>query len=267
MTNQFKKQNKVSKHLNIFYEKIILGLKATKEYKTNFWMMNTFDVFLFLARMTFFSSFGILIYDIVGWQTSDFFLYLCFDLLSWKMLWLINLRDFAKRLLSGELNTYLIRPANSFFLSSIRFINGNNIISSFYLFAIAIGVLMYYKYTFTPLAFIFMIFSWIYFMTYQTFFASFAFFMKKSELLLKPIEVLESTVSKYTPKLFESSPASTIIYLLPAAVQGFLMVEIIKGNIALLKSVIPILASSFIILILGTYILWKIGLKKYEAFG
>ncbi|MDA3856571.1 MAG: hypothetical protein PF569_10030 [Candidatus Woesearchaeota archaeon] len=262
----FRKRSILMKYLEIYHIKIVLALKRSKEYKINFWMMTFFDLTLLLTTLLFFYTLKGFIGEVINWNMFDFFVYFTLDLISWKVLWQHNLRDFPNRLLQGELNDTLMRPVNIYFMSSIKLVSGNNLVSSIFMISYLIPIMIMF-YTNFYLAWLVIIFSWFYFMAFANFLDSFSFFFKRVEMLIDVPYRLNSVTKRFTPKLFENFSLFGVIYLMPAAVHAFFIIEIMKGNSQIFFDFFNLIFGSFIFFIFGTFVLWHYGLKKYEALG
>ncbi|MCA9460101.1 MAG: hypothetical protein KC550_06145 [Nanoarchaeota archaeon] len=247
--------------------KIELAFKATKEYKANFWSMLLFDFVILFSYMVLFVIIDKISSDYLFWDYMDFILLFCLNLLMWKFLWLHNLRNFGFRLLSGELNVFRTKPVNTYLMATSNYINGQNIISGLVLFFIIVLSMFYYNYLNHYKALILIIFSFFYFMAFFNFFNSIYFFMKSGHFFTEILFRANSMVKIFSPRVFDKLSISSLFYLLPTTINGFFVIEILKGNTNLFLTFLPYLLISFFIFIFGIYILWHYGLKKYEAFG
>lgn len=262
-------KNNLKKYIDIYKEQILIRVKVFLEYKINFWMMNFFDIISLSTYILFYSTLMTLIGDLIQFTITEFILFWFLHLLAWKMLWIHNLREFNYRLLKGEINDHLVRPVNTYFLSSIKLFSGNNFISLFYVIPIVIGLIFYnnYELKYIILGLGLLIFSWFYFIISFNFIESTAFFIKQNSFIRNPFHNIDSTLFKYTPKTFENSSFKDIVYLFPVSVQTFLVIYTLKGNTDLLFHYFPYIFLSFVILVFGTIKIWELGLKKYEGFN
>lgn len=267
-TNKFRKRNFFEKYSEVFFTKCKLALKENKEYKAQFWSVVLFDLILVCVILIFYTIYGNLINSILNWNLIDFFLLFCFQLLAGKFFWMHNLRFFSQRLLQGELNLYLVRPINSFFISSIKFISGSNILTGIVLFVITIGTIFTNSYENILLSILIWFLGSIYYLIFVDFLYSFGFFIKESNFLVDLFNYeLNFAIESYTPKMFENSLFKYIAFLLPSAIYGFFAVEALKGRFDLLMYFLPYILISFFIMLFGVILMWHYGLKKYEAFG
>lgn len=257
----------IRRHLDYFFTKIFLSIQKMKEYKADFYSMMFFDIILLISYIIAYTVIGNLISPFLNWKIGDFFLLFCFSLLAWKILWIHNLRGFSSRLLKGELNIAMVKPINVYFNIATEQINFQNIISGFGLFLLAVIYIIYdQSYENFLLAFFIFIFGSVYLVVIFNFIQSFSFFIKRNEFIYNIVFDTEGLINKYTPKTFEGTSISYLFYLFPASI-GFFLIEALNGRIKQFLFYFPYLLFSFFVLILGTYILWHYGLKKYEAFG
>ena len=267
-TNKFRKRNFFQKYSEVFFTKCKIALKENKEYKAQFWSVVLFDLILVFVILLFFEFYGKLVFEILNWSIFDFFLLFCFQLLAGKFYWMHNLRFLSQRILQGELNLYLIRPVNTFFLTSIKFISGSNIITGVILLIVTIFAIFIGNYQNIILAVIILVLGSIYFVIFIDFLYSFAFFIKESMFLVQIFNhQLNMNIQHFTPKLFEMSIFKWVAFLLPSAIYGFFAVQALKNEFTLLLFFLPYLLISFFIMLFGVILMWHYGLKKYEAFG
>ena len=266
--SKFRKRNIFQKYSEVFLTKCLIAMKENKEYKAQFWSVLLFDIILVFVILLFFEFYGKLVFEILNWSLLDFFILFCFQLLAGKFYWMHNLRFLSQRILQGELNLYLVRPINTFFLTSIKFISGSNIITGVILLIITIFSVFIGNYQNMIYSFIILILGSIYFLIFIDFLYSFAFFIKDSKFLVEIFNhELNMNIQHYTPKLFERTSFKWIAFLLPSAIYGFFAVEALKNEFTLLLFFLPYIIISFFIMFFGIIVMWHYGLKKYEAFG
>ncbi len=256
----------IKRHINYFSIKTRISMQTNKEYKADFYSMMAFDIFHMVTMMIFFSVIMTLTSDFLNWNLTDFFLFFMFNLLMWKILWIHNLRGFEKNLLKGELNTSILRPLNIYYQESSRHINYQNMISGFIMLLIIIYVTIVNNYSNPVSGILFFFFGCIYFMVFFNFFKSFCFFMKSNDFETIIFKT-NSVVRQFTPKAFSNLSTSSIFYSMPATVSSYFAIEILKGNYNELFFYMPTITIILIAMLLSIYIMWFIGLKKYEAFG
>lgn len=264
----FRKRNSILKHVEIFFIKCIISLKENKEYKTQLWFVILFDTILFFMMMIFYIVYGNLVFEFLEWSSYDFMVFFLIQLLTAKVLWLHFLRYFSTRLVRGDLNQVLVKPVNSYFFTNTLQINGANIVTGIVLFFIIVFFLIFGHYNNILLASLIWLIGTIFYIVYYNFFASLAFFMKSSDYILDMANSkLNFVVEEYTPKLFLNSGFRWIAFLLPGSFYGFFTIEALKGRFDLLFKFLPFILLFWTVLTLFLVIAWKIGLKRYEAYG
>lgn len=69
----------------------------------------------------------------------------------------------------------------------------------------------------------------------------------------------------YTPKLMVV--ITKFFYLLPASIYGFFIIEILNGRYESFLIFLPWILVMYVVCYIGIYLLWRYGLRSYEAFG
>ena len=256
-------------HFNFFIEKNIISKQASKEYKINFYFMLLFDIILFFTTTTFFYVMLPFINLVLDWTIYDLILVYWLELLTWKILWSHNLRGWNNRLLNGELNNYITKPINPYFGATSQLMSWPNTLTGFFiLFGSLFFMFTHQNYIYPFFGFLVFLFGVFMFILYFNFFYSLNFFIKDTNNYIYNLSRMpEGIVFDYTPKFFESYKFGFFFFLVPSAIIGFFTIEVLRGNFDYFNIFyLPILCL-FFLLILGTYLLWKFGLKKYEAFG
>lgn len=256
----------MNNHINYFLEICKLSLKTSKEYKTNFYMMVLFDIVILFVHMLVLTIIHNTVPEVLTWNTTDLFLFFTISLLLWKNLWLHNLRNFDHTLLSGLLNTYRTKPLNTYFQTSCKNINGQNLISSIIIYIIVFYVLTSQNYSNLLLGTLLHLFGTIYFFIFFNVIQSFYFYMKRNDIG-NIIFRSQGTAQSFTPKIFENMKFGEIIFFLPISIGSYFTIEIFKGNYQHLLALLPYIIAVFFILIGLLITIWKFGLKKYEAYG
>lgn len=89
----------------------------------------------------------------------------------------------------------------------------------------------------------------------------------KENFLVSLKSLVEYKANFYNLLIIEVFLAFAMLtYLLPTSFYGYLTMEVLKGNLIILEY-FNLAAYLFLILLCILYFQWKIGLKKYEAFG
>lgn len=264
----FRNRNTIQKYFEVFITKSLISLKENKEYKTQLWSVILFDIMIFLVMIFFYSVFGELVFEFLNWSTYDFLIFFCLNMLAAKVIWMHFLKVFASRLLNGELNLYLVRPINSYFMANSMTINGANIVTGLAYLLLTILLIYFGNYSYYLLAFLIFILGCIYYLIFHNFIASLAFFMKSSEFLVNLVNRrLNFAIEEYTPKLFYKTPFQWIAFSMPSAFYAFFVMEALNGRFDLLIEFSIYLLGVFIVLFIGLIFEWHYGLKRYEAYG
>jgi len=256
------------KLFNVWRVRFLLSLKQIKEYKANFLSVLLFDSILFFSTMLFYIIFlGDVSSDILGWGFNEFVLLFCFGLLGGKFTWMFNLFGFSGRLLSGELNLYLVRPVNVFFMAATNKMSGANFVTSVFLFVFSMIWLLVREFEHLFLVVVLMVFGWVMYSTLYCFMDSISFFLKNNTFIAAPLKRVNYMLQFYTISFFENSSVVKVFALFPCVMYSYIPIEVARGNLEVLNLYLLPLILSFIGMSLSIYFMWKFGLKNYEAFG
>lgn len=263
--NKYRQRNRLIKHLEILLIKINLALKENKEYKINLWNAFIINIIYVLVMSIFYISINPLLEGIISWSNQDFLLFLLLHLFMGKFLIIFSIKGLRFFLLSGEFNVILNKPINTFFHISTQFSGPVFLIfvTLFIITSIAI-ILEYMKNVFLFL--LFFVLSSVYLVIFFSFFNSFAFFIKNDSFMQEIPRKINNRLKEFTPNVFQKTSIYEYLFIFPSVFGSFILVEILKGK-TYFFSYLYIVIISFFILSFGTYLLWKYGLKKYEAFG
>jgi len=269
---QYVNQSNLEKHLIFFITRFKIALQTSKEYKSNLYSHILNDLVITITYMIFFKIVLGLIGNNLNWSYFDFWIYFLLLGIAAKSMYNFTLRKFSKILLTGDFNTVQLHPINRFLNSITKRITGHSTITTFNFVIILIISIIFKSESYILiniiLATLFFIFATIYFYMYINFFESFAFFFKNIEQTVRFANNQVNYINEfYTPKVFESSKFKDFFYLLPSALYGYLTIEILKGNYFLSLHYLYYAIIIFVIFCVSISILWKFGLKKYEAFG
>ncbi|MCH8519808.1 MAG: ABC-2 family transporter protein [Nanoarchaeota archaeon] len=192
-------------------------------------------------------------------------MFLAFALLNGKINFAITFRDFKQVLLRGDFNLFLIRPIHPFlFLFSQRF-NGANLLSGIVI-VLPITILLSLFFEHIILGWILFIIGVIHCTVLFWFIELVAFFLKDNSFISTPIKRATWFFEEYVPLFLQNTSFFNILGVIPSVIFAFLAVDVMNGNFEylflLIASVISIPILSFFCIIL-----WKFGIKKYEAYG
>jgi len=258
-------------NLNYILTTLNIKFKALKEYRTNVYMA-FYANFMFILITTLFlkilvNNFGILI----PWKLNEWIFFIInFEFIHFLsgILWFnCNLK---KNLLEGNLNTYLTKPKNVFLqfvflnIGSIALILGLLYLILFILYLIFIKINLLY---FT-LTFIFSIIGGIFNVILFQYIISFSFFFKNANMIKDNLLNIQRVTEKHPAVMFPNS-FQFIFAFIPLVYYSAYATHFLFGYMKIEQFFILFLQLIFLIFIfsIGLYYNWKIGLKKYEAFG
>ena len=255
----------ITKHINFVKEIYVQAFKQLKEYSVNFWSVFVFDIVLFFVYLLFYSVILGISSEFLPWNFLDFILFYFSISLITKLTYFFRIKYFSSKLINGDLNVWRTKPINTFIAISMQ--NKDSAIYTTFLYIFPLGYIFYIGDNSNYfLAFLLLFFSLIYYIFFIAFFQSLAFFIKRNEVFVKTSNQLHYLNEQFTPKVFEKS-LLVFLYFLPSALFGYFFIEFLNERFEEFFKYNLGIGLSFLFFIFGTYILWKVGLKKYEAFG
>lgn len=268
MENHIEKLFGWRRNLDYIKTKISLAIVENKEYKANFYSVLLIDIVITIVYVFFYQILGELIFGIIGWELKDYIMFWIAIMIPSKSRYIFSLLLFKGIILSGKLNNYLTKPIKPFLLAGFDITSGAAVISTFIFFIIYWFLVFYNSYNYVIYGFLVLLLGTLSYISLINFFLSFLFFSKGIDVIFNLFhnEIIFLN-EKFTPKLFDKSFFSSFFYLLPSAIYGYFVIEVLKGNFELFLFYLPFFIGSIIFMILITIILWHYGLKKYEAFG
>ena len=251
------------KYKQTLLEKIKQALKENKEYKINFWSFFILDIMVILTYMIFYFIFSDIVKSFTDWNNFDFIFYFILLSIISKIKHIFGTKYLSYQIIHGYLNSFLTKPLNTFFFISIHSISGASITIFIFIFSIPI-FLFFYQFRFLVFLFL-LIFSCLIDLMFNNFLWSFAFFTK-NDFIQRIFVRLQWNIETPTPKIFNGVFPFNFFLLFPSIIGSFWCVEILKGNFYVLEY-LPWAILLFFVFCFGTYINWKIGLKRYEGFS
>jgi ABC-type uncharacterized transport system permease subunit len=246
--------------------------RSVLEYKTNFWSAIIIQLFFLGTYVLFLDVFSRNFGDIIGWSTIDF----VFFLILVDTVWVLSGIFFWRKSLffgikNGLLNNYLLRPINPFvgfnlssldfggmvmFLMNLIFIVYYILSQNIKLLNLSMGVFLIIVVVLCMLLFIWFI-------------ESLNFFYKGLSQGIEPIiGSLADISNKYPYQYFKFFGYKLWLLFFPAFFVSSLIMPAIKGDFVFNWEVQLLVLLGFIFFYsLFTYLGWKFGLKRYEAFG
>ena len=241
------------------------AFKQIKEYPINFFSVVYFDISLTGVYLFFYSIIQSLSVNFLNWTYLDFILlYVTIQMVN-KATYFFILRGLNKQLLSGELNVWKCKPISPFIGMSSRAKDGA-IFTTLLFIPFFIVLYIYGSYQNLLLGILLLLFGLVYYTIYSDFFESIAFFIKQNNFIIRISKDVAYLNDRFTPKVFEGSRLNFLFYL-PTALFGFYFIEVVNNRFDYLIQHISGILISFLLFVIGTYIMWYYGLKKYEAFG
>lgn len=260
------KQSEFKRNYNTLVEGIKIGIKNAIEYKVNIYFSIALRIVIFSIFSSIYILFEELIFSHLNWTIQDFQLALLLILFFDHIFFLFFIEKLNTLLLSGDLNSILNKPTNPFILVNYKLINGQDFVTPLFLFPFIIYFIL--NYSFNILLFLILIIIIIFFnLIFVQFIGSFAFFSKEFPRLLFGVDKeIKRTIRNFTPKVFDFSSFGFIVYLLPTSLMGFGLVEFLLGRYYILSYFIISFIISIVLCVI-TILMWRYGLKRYEAFG
>lgn len=262
----------MNKNLTIFKSGFLIKLKTIREYPLNF-------IFGFLTNITYvlilIFSYSILqsnFTNIFYWNYKEyiFFIFLLEIFLHLFISWFRNFRNVY---LSGEINSYLTKPINTVL---------HYVINNFKIHEVLIGLLYFILFTLYVIFFIdnfyfirflitflFSIIGGIFLIVINSTMEFIVFFTKSNKFTKKLYYNLYNSYTHYPINFFDSKIIKGIGLIIPMSFYAVIATDFYFNYINLKD-----LFFYFIILIILIFIfsiisilLWKYGMKKYEAYG
>jgi len=259
----------MSKVLEFIKMRIILGLKENKEYKANLFSIFLTDIMYLITSIFFYLILQDLIGDeILNWSAFDFMLYGFLVYLSFKFIRMLSFSSLPRFLILGKLNVILTKPITPFLFLSTQGFRGFRFVSISYLFLIILSLIFYNNYSNIFLGILVYFYGLFYLIVLYNFLYSLSFVTKSISWIFNIYTPITMMTRNYTPKLFTNFSWNLFFNLQPIAICGYYTIEVLKGNFLFFSNNYFLYSLIILfILIFFIYLLWKIGLKKYEAFG
>lgn len=259
-----------NKNLEFIKENIKIGFKEFTEYKADFYssisltLIDSFITIIFILLFdSLFSTFNL------SFVEALFFIFL--KQAGLDSFWCFQkgrLRVFKVTTL-GIFNSYLTKPINIFLFYMFKGIKVRWIIISLIYFVFLIILIIKYNLNFIHFLFVsipsIVIFGYL-MISIIYFFESLGFF--KFEIQGNKIGLFNVSLSSYPPTLYEQFNYKLIFFFFPLVLFGVSTLYYFN-RISIEYFATTLLISSFLAILFNvlTYYIWKIGIKRYEAFG
>ena len=269
-------KNNLSKYFEYFKANFIILFKKLIEYKANFFVCFIEHIIYFSSIVLIFNIIFSNFADVISWKLSDYVLF--FVLIDWICastgIFIWRMPDLRNIIIKGDFNIFFLRPINRFISYFLHNLNGNTLIYTIINPIIHITTLIiFFDIELHNILFgvLIWILVWIGYISLYEFLHSFEFIYKSSSRTMNEVfnELNYSLANQYPYQFFNKLNFKTILLIIsPLFFVGSLLIPILRNYpIWNLRLQIFILILSIIIFIIGIIINWKIGLKKYEAYG
>jgi ABC-2 type transport system permease protein len=253
-------------------ESIKIQLKQIKEYKANFYF-STFLTLFYTAIMIIFLN---VVYgqfnDMLNWSFNEYYFFVVFSAMVVMPCAPFYFNQILNRfLLWGIITIYSTRPLNTAFQYYVNTINLVFAVPMIY-YAIALIYFFLYMEKFLLIKFLFVLvfslFGGLFIILLYRTIDALAFFMKGNLTLSSFFQQTTGTFNRFPVTMFDGW-IKTLAFILPNVYFNAYATEIYFGKISYLQALdlFYIMITFIIILTTTIFFLWKIGLKKYEAFG
>lgn len=255
------------RYIRLYHRLFVVAIMRALAYPQEFWTWAIVDVVWAVVNIGFFRVLLFAIPEISGWTFEMLsiplgILYLL-NVVIWGFLW-ENMRQIPRDINRGDLDMYLVKPTNSQFMVSTRYI-GLNLFPSLG----AAVVLLTYGFRANrlgidgllviPVAFIAgsVISYAVWFMT-----VTLAFWFNR---LLNVANVFPHSVdvARYPVAIFHPFIQFLFTYIIPFALLGFLPAEVILGRKHPMVLILPLVLA--MILLYLSHKFWNFSLRRYSS--
>ncbi|MFW5704406.1 MAG: ABC-2 family transporter protein [Nanoarchaeota archaeon] len=263
----------MNRNLSYFWEWFIIGLKSMNEYKINIYFGIFVNIVFSILLFVFYSLLKNILPVTFGWGTPEFL----FNIF-WGSFFAILGGTFwfggrlSRFLLQGDMNPILTKPLNSF----LQYVLSTSevfifISSSHNIFFIIVIFFIYAKEIFFErlfFAILFAFFGSLFFFLANRFFDSIGFYFKDARNIHKAYHTANDTFVRFPVIIFKNW-IYIIGFLAGTTYFSALPTHYLFGHMPTIDfvNIFFILIAIEIVLCFLIYLLWKIGIKKYEAYN
>lgn len=257
----------MKRYANLYKQILKLSIAQAFIYPQNFWIWTIVDILWAIVGIGFFRVLLFAIPQISGWTFETMALSLgmlyLLNAIVWGIFW-GNMFEIPQDINKGNLDLYLLKPVNSQFLISTRYISLNllpSIASGIFLlwYGFHVNHIQIREALIIPIAlFSASVISYsIWFMM-----VTLAFYFNR---LLNIVHVFPHAldVSRYPVTIFRPSVQFLFTYIIPFALMGFLPAEIILGRKSPFELLLPIALSFFLLFLSHKF--WNFSLRRYSS--
>lgn len=254
----------MNRELDVIYTKFKLGLLENREYKINFFMVLLFDFSVIIVLLLF-----LLILEqtssVANWSVLQYFLFIVSTLFAGKFYFGLTFRDFNRILLSGEFNMYVAKPVHPFSFLLAKNLNGANSLSLLIIVFPLISIVLFF-FEYTLFAWMILVLGVFQALVYFWLIELTAFVFKNNYFISYPMKRTLYFFEDYVPLFFQNTRFFAALAFIPSVIYSYLVVAVASGNFEHLY----FLYISTIMMVLFSVLcvmMWKRGVKKYEAYG
>jgi len=262
----------MNKNFLIFLTGIFLRFKQIREYSINLYLGILSNLTFMTILIFSYSILKVKFSEIFYWSWTEYIFFM-FLLEIFLFLFAVWFTSFRSVLLSGELNTYLTKPVNTILYYVIRHMK----IWQFTVGICYLVLFIIYLMFFIPeinisrflISIIFSIFGGILLLFISSFNEFISFFFKDNRFVKDPFFTMSMTYSYYPFSFFNGNFIKLLGFLMPLSFYAVISTDYYFGYINFLEllNYFYILLGLIVFFSLSSYFLWKIGIKKYEAYG
>ena len=269
MNNKYNELNNFQNNSIFIYENFILALRKIKEYK--------FNCFLeLIGQIIYLGSFLILYltiinnFNILDLKPLEFLFYILLIDLFVSFLGIIEWKyPLRKQIILGTLNEFLTRPKNIFLMWVFTYQNERALIQ-FLVNLIGIIILSFFidfKFSFMFFLIYFLVSILYYLIRVFSNSVNFFSFGLASFLYTNFFSKVSTMFKIYTSGYFKKLKYQFLLFIFPLFYFGEMYLEILKLGVFTNYSLVFYLIFTIFIFSFSIFLLWKYGLKRYEAFN
>lgn len=260
----------MNKYIEYTKIKFYLSLITIKEYKSNFYASLFADIFNFIILMIFYMLYMDLTQKtFLDWTLINFITFFLITNFSTKLRNLLYFWRFPILVRNGHLNQLLTKPISTYYQIILSALKSGRLLTTMMVGFILINVILFNDYGNYFFAFIIWLLGFIGSLFLSNLIQILGFFLKK-DIGLNEIHNQATTITRnFTFAPFENNVTLSTILLgiMPLAIVAYVTFNILNGLTEYFFNYILYFTGYALIMIILNLYFWKLGLKKYEAFG
>jgi len=259
----------INHHLKVFLKFVQFSLMTKMAFRFDFFFGYLIDIGWLVFTLIFFKIFYLNVDSIVGWNYSQILIllgvYWIYQSLLYGLVVIYNLRRLPKRIWTGELDLYLVKPINSQFFVSLKEIWSPiflNLIPAVWFIYLGLNGLGYQPSLVNLLVFVISALSGI-LIVYAICFmvVSLAFFVDKVDNLpYLPLAVIDYLVA-YPIDIFKGKVKLILTWIIPLAFVCSFPVRILLGQLSLVYGLYSVLLA--LVFVYLSSLFWQYALRFY----